>query len=437
MAVEQLIPKLSPTMTEGTIVAWKVKTGDKVKVGQVMAEVQTDKAVIEWECIDPGVVAEILIPAGTAALVNMVAAVFAEKAGEDVSAVIKAAKEKNAKAGAGDATPAVSSAAVAAPVAPAPVAPAPVAAPSAAAPKTSFTVATNGGKVRVSPVASRLAAGNRLDLSQLKGSGPDGRIIKRDIEKALAEGQAKIGAAAPAAKSAPKLKPFRADRPAQTVALSPMRKIIGQRLHASKTQIPHFQITEKVDCANLSTLREQANQVDGVRVSVNDLIVRAVALALRIHPKLNATFDGTAITLHDSADISVAVAIPDGLITPILFKAHSLSVRQIGEQIKVLAKKATDGKLQPAEFQGGSFTISNLGMYGIEQFNAIINPPQAAILAVGGIKDEPVVKGGQVVAGKTMRLTLSADHRVVDGADGAEFMKTLRELLEAPAALLI
>ncbi len=429
MAVEQLMPKLSPTMTEGTIVAWKIKPGDKVKSGQVMAEVQTDKAVIDWECIDPGVVAEILVPAGTAALVNMVAAVFSEKPGEDVSAVITAAKAKNAKASAGEAAPV----AVAAPVAANPV-------PVVAAPvvnKPSFTVATNGGKARVSPVASRLAAGNRLDLSQIKGTGPDGRIIKRDIEKALAEGQAKIGAAAPAAKSAPKLKPFRADRPAQSVALSPMRKVIGQRLHASKTQIPHFQITERVDCANLSTLREQANQVDGVRVSVNDLIVRAVALALRIHPKLNATFDGTAITLHDSADISVAVAIPDGLITPILFKAHSLSVRQIGEQIKVLAKKATDGKLQPGEFQGGSFTISNLGMYGIEQFNAIINPPQAAILAVGGIKDEPVVKHGQVVAGKTMRLTLSADHRVVDGADGAEFMKTLRELLEAPAALLI
>lgn len=435
MAVEQLMPKLSPTMTEGTIVAWKVKPGDKVKAGQVMAEVQTDKAVIEWECIDPGVVAEILIPAGAAAQVNMVAAVFAEKAGEDVSSAIKAAKEKNAKAGAGDAAPA---AAAPAPVAAtAPAAAAPASAPAAAAPKPSFTVATNGGRARVSPVASRLAAGNRLDLSQIKGTGPDGRIIKRDIEKALAEGQAKIGAAAPAAKAAPKLKPFRSDRAAQTVALSPMRKVIGQRLHASKTQIPHFQITERVDCANLSALREQANQVDGVRISVNDLIVRAVALALRIHPKLNATFDGNAITQHDSADISVAVAIPDGLITPILFKAHTLSVRQISEQVKVLARKATDGKLQPAEFQGGSFTISNLGMYGIEQFNAIINPPQAAILAVGGIKDEPVVKGGQVVAGKTMRLTLSADHRVVDGADGAEFMKTLRELLEAPAALLI
>nr|MBA3846996.1 2-oxo acid dehydrogenase subunit E2 [Planctomycetota bacterium] len=271
---------------------------------------------------------------------------------------------------------------------------------------------------------------------QVSGTGPDGRIIKRDIEKALLLGGAKLGSGA-AAPAKPKLKPFRADRAAKPVPMTGMRAAIGRRLLQSKTQIPHFYVTERIDAANLVVLREQLSAIDGVRVSVNDLVVRATALALRIHPRLNTTFDGTTITEHDSADISVAVAIPDGLITPIVFKAHALSVRQISDAVRDLAKKAQDGKLKPAEFEGGSFTISNLGMYGIEEFSAIINPPQCAILAVGGIKDEPVVRAGQVVPGKTMRVTLSADHRVVDGAAGAEFLKTLRELLEAPAALLI
>lgn len=290
--------------------------------------------------------------------------------------------------------------------------------------------------MRVSPVASRLAAQSRVDISLIKGTGPDGRVIKRDIERAVTEGQARIGSA-PAKESKPKLKPFRADASNATVAMTQMRSAIGRRLLESKTRIPHWYVTERVDCANLIAIREQLNAIDGVKISFNDLVVRAAALALRMHPKINSTFDGTNIKQWDSADISIAVAIPDGLITPILFKAHTLSVRQISDAVRELAKKATTGTLKPAEFEGGTFTISNLGMYGIEQFDAIINPPQTAILAVGGIKDEPVVRDGQVVAGKTMRLTLSSDHRVIDGAVGAEFMGTLRQLLEVPAALLI
>jgi pyruvate dehydrogenase E2 component (dihydrolipoamide acetyltransferase) len=428
MIVELTFPAQSPTMTEGTLVSWRIKKGDQVKKGQVIAEVQTDKAVTEWESPEGGTVAEVIIAAGSMALVNQVAAVMTTK-GEDAAAAIAKAKDTNAKmAAAGTAAPAAA--------APAP-APAMAAAPAPAPVKAAPTGAPAKG-VRVSPVASRIAAANRIDLGAIRGSGPDGRIIKRDVEAALSNGAARIGAGGSAKPEKPKLKPFRADgAPTTAIALSPMRKVIGQRLLAAKQQIPHFQVTESIDAAALVALREQLNAIDGVRVSVNDLVVRACALALRMHPKVNATFDGNAITQHDSADISVAVAIPDGLITPIVVKAHALSVRQISDKVRELAKKAVDGKLQPAEFQGGSFTISNLGMYGIEQFNAIINPPQAAILAVAGIKDEPVVRGGQIVPGKVMRVTLSADHRVVDGAVGAEFVKTVRELLETPAALLL
>jgi len=436
MIIEQLMPALSPTMTEGAIVSWRIKKGDVVKSGQVMAEIQTDKAVGEWQCLDGGTVAEILLPAGTNAKVNMVAAVFTTKPGEDATAAIAKAKETNAKLAAGDG--ATAAAAAPAKVEAAEGAPMKQAAPTAVAeaPKAAPAHLGNGRQPRISPVASRMAAASRIDVTQLSGTGPDGRIIKRDIEKALSQGSAKIGGGS-AAPAKPKLKPFRADRAAKPVPMTGMRAAIGRRLLQSKTQIPHFYVTERIDAANLVALREQLSAIDGVRVSVNDLVVRATALALRIHPRLNTTFDGTTITEHDSADISVAVAIPDGLITPIVFKAHALSVRQISDAVRDLAKKAQDGKLKPAEFEGGSFTISNLGMYGIEEFSAIINPPQCAILAVGGIKDDPVVRAGQIVPGKTMRVTLSADHRVVDGAAGAEFLKTLRELLEAPAALLV
>lgn len=430
MAIEQTMPALSPTMTEGTIVSWKVKKGDAVKSGQVMAEIQTDKAVVEWECLDGGIVAEILIPEGTLAKVNQVAAVFAEKRGEDVSEAIAAAKATNAKLdnGAAAATPAP-----AADPAPAQtVAPTPGPA-AAAAPK-----ALPKGK-RVSPVAARLAAQNGLDLAQIAGTGPDGRIVRRDVEQALKNGSAKVAAGGGTAKPAkPRLKVLRPDGAAQKdVAMTPMRQVIAKRLLEAKTQIPHFYVTESIDAGALSDLREQVNLIDGVKVTVNDLIVRACALALRVHPKVNAVYQGTSVRQYDSADISVAVAIPDGLITPIVKAAHTKSVRQIGDEVRVLAKKAVDGKLQPHEFQGGSFTISNLGMFGISEFVAIINPPQVAILAVAGIKEEPVVRNGQIVPGKVMRVTLSADHRAVDGADAAAFLKTLRELLESPASLLL
>ena len=438
MIIEQLMPALSPTMTEGTLVAWRIKKGDVIKAGTIIAEIQTDKAVAEWDAADGGTVVEILIEAGALAKVNMVAAILSTKMEDDVAAAVTKAKATNAKLASGDAPATASTPSTAASAAPAVAgtAQAPVVAP---APVAAAAPAKPGKGVRISPVAAKIAAALAIDVRLVKGTGPDGRVVKADVEAAAKSGSAKIGAAAAGAKpEKPKLKVLRADGQAQaTVAMSPMRQIIGKRLLESKTQIPHFYVSETIDAGALVALREQLNLLDGFRVTVNDLMVRACALALRVHPALSATFHGDRIVRHDSSDISVAVAIPDGLITPIVTKAHTKSVRAIGDEVRALAKKAVEGKLQPAEFQGGSFTISNLGMFGIESFCAIINPPQVAILAVAGIKDVPVVRGGAVVPGKVMQVTLSADHRAVDGADAAAFLKTLRELLEAPATLLV
>lgn len=430
MITELTFPALSPTMSEGTLVSWRVKAGDVIKAGQVVAEIQTDKAVAEWESPEGGTVRELLVAAGTAVKVNTVAAIVTSK-GEDIAAALAKAKAANTALNAAASAPAPAAATAAAAPRPAPSAPAaPFMAPG---PRP----AQKGKAPRVSPVAARLAAEHGLDLSRIAGTGPDGRIVRKDVERALADGSAKPVAAGPAAPAKPKLRVLRADAGDRDVPLSLMRGVIAQRLQASKQQIPHFYVEDSVDAAALADLREQLNRLEGVKVTVNDLIVRACALALRAHPRVNATFDGKSIRQHDSADISVAVALPDGLITPIVAKAHAKGVRQIGDEVRALAKKAQEGKLQPAEFQGGTFTISNLGASGIDAFSAIINPPQVAILAVAAIKDAPVVRDGAVVAGKILRLTLSADHRAVDGADAAAFMKTLRELLEHPATLLV
>jgi pyruvate dehydrogenase E2 component (dihydrolipoamide acetyltransferase) len=409
MITELTFPALSPTMSEGTLVAWRVKAGDVIKPGQVVAEIQTDKAVVEWESPEGGTVRELLVAANQVAKVNTIAAIITSK-GEDIAAALAAAKAKNAALAAGGA--------VAAPAATAAAAPKP--APNFAANPAPAKPQPAKKGPRVSPVAARIAAEHGLDLTRIAGSGPDGRIVRADVERAVRDGSAKA-AAGPAAPAKPKLKVLRADKADASVAMSPMRAVIASRLLASKQQIPHFYVEDVVDAAALAALREQLNLLDGVRVTVNDLITRACALALRAHPRVNATFDGKTVTQLDSADIAIAVALPDGLITPIVTKAHAKTVRQIGDEIRVLAKKAQEGKLAPAEFQGGSFTISNLGSTGISAFSAIINPPQVAILAVAA----------------TLRLTLSADHRAVDGADAAAFMKTLRELLENPATLLI
>lgn len=435
MITELLLPAKSPTMTEGTLVAWKIKPGDQVAIGQVIAEIQTDKAVLEWESSDAGQVAVLLAEAGQQLPVNAVVGLLTSKPNEDTAAAVAEAKAKNASLTAAP----VAAPAPAALSAPAP-APAATPAPTAVmpAPAAASAPAVKAARaVRASPVAAKVAAALAVDLRKVTGSGPDGRILRRDVETAAKNGSAPIAAAGAAAPPKPKLTLSRADGPAQTdLPLSPMRSVIGKRLLESTSTIPHFTVSETIAAERLADLREQLAAAD-VKVTVNDLLVRASALALRQHPKLNAAWMGNAIRQFDSADISVAVAIPDGLITPIVTRAHTKTVRQIGDEVRTLAKKAQEGRLTPAEFQGGSFTISNLGMFGIAAFTAIINPPQVAILAVAGIKDVPVVRSGAVVPGKQLTVTLSADHRAVDGADAAAFLKTLRELLEAPALLLI
>lgn len=426
MIIEQLMPSLSPTMEEGTITAWHVAVGDTVSSGQLLAEIQTDKSVAEWESLDGGHVAAILVEAGGHAKVNQVVMLLTSKAGEDVAEAVAAAKAKNEQL-ATESEPTAPSAAQEPSAKPAP-------APAPAAPST---VAARPAGIRISPLAARIAVAQGLDLAQLRGSGPGGRIIKRDVEAAIASGAARPARAAPA-ETGPRLDLSRPEGPAhRDLALSPTRQVIGRRLYESYSSIPHFTVTMAIDARALLELRGQLNCVQGLRITVNDLIVKGVALALLRHPAVNATFDNGTIRRWRDADISIAVAIPDGLITPILRGAQDQSVVQINAQVRELARRAADGALKPEEYQGGSFTISNLGMYGVEQFAAIINPPQAAILAVGGIADEPVLSHGAVLPGKVLRVTLSADHRVVDGADAAGFLATLRDLLQTPAALLL
>ena len=323
--------------------------------------------------------------------------------------------------------PVAMTAPAAAPVAMTAPAAAPVAsAPTPAAPAPAKRVSPGG--IKISPVAARIAAQAGLNLKGITGSGDAGRIVRKDVEAALAKG----GKAAPKAFA----RPVYADTHHDS-AMSPMRNVIASRLLASKQQIPHFYVTEKVNVDRLVDLRAQINLVDGLKITFNDLVVKACGLALMNHPTVNSTFDGSTIRKWHQADISVAVAIPDGLITPIVTAVNARGIADVSTTIKGLVKKAFAGTLDPTEYTGGSFSISNLGMFGIESFNAIVNPPQTSILAVGGMKDEPVIKNGAVVPGKTMSLTLSADHRVVDGADAAGFLKDLREILESPAALLV
>jgi len=442
MIIELLMPGLSPTMEEGTIANWLIKPGDKVASGDVVAEVQTDKAVLEWEAMDDGILAEIIIPQGGVAKVNMVTALLSSEPDEDLGDAVDKAKARNAEMQGGSAKPAEDE------TPPPPEKPDPsevggkepevpfktkptTPTPPKPAPATTQAAAPSTGNKRISPVAARMAMANGINLSDLAGTGPDGRVVKADVARALANG----GRRSPAPAGNPFLRGGKPDF--EDIGLSPMRQVIGKRLLESKTSIPHFYVTERILMDRLIELRAGLNANEGVKISFNDLILKATALTLVQHPQVNATFDGQTIRRWNTADISVAVAIPDGLITPIIRGAEGLTLSQINATMRDLAKRATAGRLQPDEYQGGSFSLSNLGMFGIEEFDAVINAPQAAILAVGGIKHEAVVVNGELRAGKTMRVTISADHRVVDGADAAKFLQDLRVLLENPASLML
>jgi pyruvate dehydrogenase E2 component (dihydrolipoamide acetyltransferase) len=426
MAVEILMPALSPTMEEGTLAKWLVKVGDKVKSGQIIAEIETDKATMEFEAVDEGIISQLLVAAGTAGVkVNAPIAVIVEE-GESLSAAPK---------------PAPPVAAVSAPVAVA--AAVAVAAPAAKG---------QGARVFASPLARRLALDKGLDLSAVSGSGPHDRIVKADVEgsNALAPVQTSAApattAAAPAKGAMPSgmtaetVMKMYADRAYTEVTLDGMRRTIAARLTEAKQTIPHFYLRREVRLDALVAFREQMNkglESRGIKLSLNDFIIKACALALQTVPNANAVWAGDRILKLKPSDVAVAVAVDGGLFTPVLRDADSKTLSALSAEMKDLAARAKTKKLAPHEYQGGSFAISNLGMMGVENFDAVINPPHGAILAVGaGIKKPVVLKDNSIGVATVMSMTLSVDHRVIDGALGAEFLKVVVELLENPVAML-
>lgn len=411
MAKEITMPALSPSMTEGVLAKWHKKVGDTIKPGEVIAEVETDKATMDLEAFDKGTLLAIAAPEGAKVAVNGRIAVIGEP-GEKVEAVSAPAPSQPAPA------PATTTASSSVPVS----APAPVPA----------SISTSG-RVKASPLAKKIAAEKGVDLSRLAGSGPGGRIVRKDVE--VAPG----GGARPTA-SLFGGKPIAQD---STKPVSQMRAAIARRLVESKTMAPHFYVEREADAAPLNKLRASANEAlelakANLKLSVNDFILKAAVEALRRVPAVNSSWEGSSIRQHGSVHIAFAVALPDGLITPVIRNAHAKDLRTIAREAKELGARAKAGKLQPEEYTGGTFTVSNLGMIGVEKFSAIINPPQAAILAVGTVVKKPVLAAnGAVVPGERMSLTVSADHRVVDGMLAGEFLKALVELLESPGVLLM
>jgi pyruvate dehydrogenase E2 component (dihydrolipoamide acetyltransferase) len=455
MPIEIRMPALSPTMSEGTLARWRKKEGEKVEPGEVIAEIETDKATMEFETADEGVLAKILVPEGTEGVkVGEPIAILLEE-GEDASA-LEAAPAKAAAAAGTASSPAPDTTAAEAPPS-APASPAPAAAAPATAAAAPAASRTDGERIFASPLARRMAEQAGLDLRAIRGSGPHGRIVKADIERALAEREAKPAAAerpaapaaapaaataaAPAAPAAPSpalLQPI-PNMEFEELPLTNMRKVIARRLTEAKQQIPHFYLTIDCELDALLELRSRLNARPGAdyKLSVNDFVIKAVALAIRRKPDVNASFGGDRIYRYRSIDISVAVATPGGLITPIVREADRKGLSTISNEMRELAARAREGKLKPEEFQGGGFSISNLGMYGIREFAAVINPPQACILAVGAGEKRAVVKNDELAIATVMTCTLSVDHRVVDGALGAEFLQEFKTLIEDPLALLV
>ncbi|CDG39438.1 MULTISPECIES: pyruvate dehydrogenase complex dihydrolipoamide acetyltransferase [Asaia] len=421
MATNILMPALSPTMTEGTLSRWLKKEGDTVKSGDLIAEIETDKATMEVEAVDEGILGRIVVPEGSEGVkVNSPIAILVEE-GEAVPDVVESAPAQKA-------APAPDTASQTAVQSAPAQAPAAAPAQSQAAP----VAASHGKRVFASPLARRIAAQKGIDLAALKGTGPNGRILRRDVENAKpAEALATVTAAG----SAP--------AEARRVPNSSMRKVIARRLSESKQNVPHFYVSVDIELDALLALRSQLNAASPsegegqFKISVNDMMIKAVALALRDCPGLNVQFT-EAETLHfPDIDISMAVSIPDGLITPIIRQADRKTLREISEQARDLAKRARDGKLKPEEFQGGTFSISNMGMFGVREFAAIINPPQAGILAIAAGEKRAVVRGDQLAVATVMTATLSVDHRAVDGALGAKWLNALRDVVQNPYRLVI
>jgi pyruvate dehydrogenase E2 component (dihydrolipoamide acetyltransferase) len=409
------MPKLSDTMTEGVVAEWTKKVGDKVASGEVLAEIETDKATMEFESFYDGVLLHIGVEKGKTAPVNAILAIIGD-AGEDVSALI-------ANAGSAPVVEAVKEEvkAAPAPVAEVKATPTPVSTP-AAVPSSNAN-----GRVIASPLAKKLAEEKGVDISTVAGTGEAGRIVKRDVDHYVPYTPAQRSfSAAPAGEES-----------FTDVTISQMRKTIARRLAESKFTAPHFYLTMDIDMDNAIKSRKSLNAIEGVKVSFNDMVVKAVAMALKQHPTVNSAWLGDVIRQNHHVHIGVAVAVEDGLLVPVVRFADTKGLTQIGSEVKEFAQKAKDKKLQPADWEGNTFTISNLGMFGIEAFTAIVNPPDSCILAVGGIKEVPVVKNGQVVPGNVMKVTLSCDHRVVDGASGSAFLQTFKNYMENPVNMLL
>ncbi len=446
MSVDILMPALSPTMEEGNLAKWLVKEGDQVSSGDVIAEIETDKATMEVEAVDEGVIAKILVAEGTEGVaVNAVIAVLAEE-GEDPGSV---------QAGSGGA-PAPAPASAPAESAPAPVpVPAPKPEKAQETAPVSAAVPSPGKRVFSSPLARRIAGQNGIDLGALSGTGPNGRVVKRDVEAAMAAGTGKAGAAAakPAASGGapmaigagpdPRKIAGQLDMVYEEIPASGMRKTIARRLVEAKQTVPHFYLTVDIELDALLAMRKQVNAAvpEGVKISVNDMIILASAKALIDEPDTNASWAGDAILKYQSADVAVAVATDGGLITPVIRDAQSKSLSTISAEMIDLATRAREGKLKPHEYQGGTFSISNLGMFGVREFAAVINPPHGAILAVGKGEKRPVVRttdaGDELGIATVMSATLSCDHRVVDGAVGARWLNAFQKRLENPLSMLL
>jgi pyruvate dehydrogenase E2 component (dihydrolipoamide acetyltransferase) len=440
MSIELKMPALSPTMEEGTLAKWLVKEGDEVKSGDILAEIETDKATMEFEAVDEGKIAKILVPEGTDGVkVGAPIAILAGE-GEDVSKVASAAPKADTPAAPPKAAPEPK--ADATPKSPPPPQ-APVETPAAPAQPAAAPPA-EGERIKASPLARRLAQAQNIDLSSLQGSGPGGRIVRADIDAAVGKTPAAAPAGAPTA--APAIGthlvapgPVEQAIPHEEIKLSNIRKTIARRLTEAKQQVPHIYLTVDIQLDALLKLRTELNaglESRGVKLSVNDLLIKALAQALIEVPECNVAFAGDHMLKYSRADISVAVSIPAGLITPIIVGADAKSVSAISTEMKELAALARDGKLQPQQYQGGTASISNMGMFGIKQFEAVINPPQGMIMAIGAGEKRPYVINDSLQIATVMSATGSFDHRAIDGADGAKLMQAFKRLVENPLGML-
>jgi pyruvate dehydrogenase E2 component (dihydrolipoamide acetyltransferase) len=422
MAEIVYMPKLSDTMTEGVVAAWNKNVGDEVKEGEILAEIETDKATMEFESFYDGVLLHIGVEIGKAAPVNSVLAVIGEK-GEDIAKILKSAE------GSADEETKESSDALIEKSEPIPESTKPIVAESKTIENTATTkVSQSNERVFASPLAKKLATEKGVDLNAIQGSGENGRIIKRDIDHYIpfTPTQKQYTALAPVGKES-----F-SDEP-----VSQMRKTIAKRLADSKFSAPHFYLTLDIDMDNAVASRKVMNAQDGVKVSFNDMVIKAVAFALRQNPNVNSAWMGDFIRRNEHVHIGVAVAVEDGLLVPVIKFADTKGLMEISAEVRQFAQKAKDKKLQPSDWEGNTFTISNLGMFGIESFTAIVNPPDSCILAVGGINEVAVVKNGNLQPGHVMKVTLSCDHRVVDGATGAAFLQSFKKALENPFSMLL